>query len=155
MAKEEIRYNNSLEYAVEYFSKTIQEVIRELHKKMRFPISHEEYIILETIYLTPGIMQIEIANKILMQRSYVGKLLNKLSDLNYIQRVQEIKGKRQIIYRNYLTDNGQKLYSEINNFIVNEMLKRTTTKQRKELDIIGLKLIETANQMKKDFNLNF
>lgn len=153
--KQGISYNNSVEYAAEYFYKAIQETIRELHKKMNFPISHEEYIILETIYLSQGIIQIEIANRILMQRSYVGKLLNKLANMDYIKRVKEIKGKRQVIYRNYLTDKGQELYLSINSFLVLEMQKRTTESQRAELKHITETLINLANKMKKDFNLNF
>ena len=150
-----MNYNNSLEYAVEYFSKAIQETIRAFHKKHGFPISHEEYIILETIHLSPGIKQIDIANKILMQRSYVGKLLNKLAELKYIERKAEIKGKRQIIYKNYLTKNGEKLYLSINTSIVNEVIKVTTNEQREDAYILSKKLIDLANKLKEDSNLDF
>jgi DNA-binding MarR family transcriptional regulator len=153
--EKQITYNESIEYAAEYLTKAMLEAIKKIHKDQTFSISHEEYIILETIYLNPGIIQIDIAQKILMQRSYVGKLLNKLETLSYIERKQEIKGKRQIIYKNYLTEQGKNLYQRINEFIINETCRITSPDEREEAKYITTKLLEIAKKIKHSYNLKF
>jgi DNA-binding MarR family transcriptional regulator len=155
MKDKQITYNESIEYAAEYLTKAMQEAIRKIHKEQLFPISHEEYIILEAIYLSPGIIQIDIAQKILMQRSYVGKLLNKLEDLGYIERIQNIKGKRQIIYKNYLSETGVQLYKKINEFVTNETCRKTSQSERNEAKYITSKLIEIADKIKDFYCLKF
>jgi DNA-binding MarR family transcriptional regulator len=155
MTNNQITYNESIEYAAEYLAKAMQEAIRKIHKEQSFSISHEEYVILETIYLTPGIIQIDIAQKILMQRSYVGKLLNKLEMLKYVERKMEIKGTRQIIYKNYLTESGKKLYKQISEFVVNETYRITSEKERVEAEHITSKLLDIANKIKEHYSLKF
>jgi DNA-binding MarR family transcriptional regulator len=155
MTNNQITYNESIEYAAEYLAKAMQEAIRKIHKEQSFSISHEEYVILETIYLTPGIIQIDIAQKILMQRSYVGKLLNKLETLKYIERKREIKGTRQVIYKNYLTDAGKELYKQISEFVVNEIYRITSEKERIEAERITSKLLDIANKIKEHYSLKF
>jgi DNA-binding MarR family transcriptional regulator len=152
---DEITYNKSIEYAAEYLTKAMHESIRKIHKEKNFPISHEEYIILETIFISEGIIQIDIAREILMQRSYVGKLLNKLEKLGYVERRKEIKGKKQIIYKNYLTENGNKLYQEIRDIVISETHKLTSINERKEALYITDKLIEIADKIKKFYKLSF
>ena len=73
--KREITYNQSIEFAAELFTKALHEALRKIHKEMNFEINHEEYIILETIALNPGIIQIDIAKKIITKRSYICKFL--------------------------------------------------------------------------------
>jgi DNA-binding MarR family transcriptional regulator len=153
--KKQITYNDSIEYAAEYLAKAMLEAIRKIHKEQNFTVSHEEYIILETIYTTPGIIQIDIAQKILMQRSYVGKLLNKLENLKYIERRQEIKGKRQIIYKNFLTKKGEELYKKISEFILNETCRITSESEREEALYITTRLLDIANKIKNSYNLKF
>jgi DNA-binding MarR family transcriptional regulator len=155
MDDKKISYNKSIEYAAEYLTKAMQEAIRKIHKEQSFPISHEEYIILETISLYSGIIQIDIARKILMQRSYVGKLLNKLELLGYIERKKEIKGKKQTIYRNYLTEKGQKLYNNIRDIIISETHRLTSNQEREEALYITEKLIEIADKIKESYSLKF
>jgi DNA-binding MarR family transcriptional regulator len=155
MDDKQITYNESIEYAAEYLTKAMQEAIRKIHKEQSFPISHEEYIILEIIYLFPGIIQIDIAQKILMQRSYVGKLLNKLEKLGYIERHQHIKGKRQIIYKNYLSETGVQLYKKINEFVISETFRKTSKSERIEAEYITSKLIVIADKIKEFYCLKF
>ena len=112
MEKEVSTYYQSIEYAAEYLAKVCKEVSRKVHKEKGFDVSHEEYILMETIFLNPGIMQGQIADKISMQRNYVCKLLTKLKSAGYIKRKTEIKGKRQVTYNNYLTIEGEKIYKD-------------------------------------------
>ena len=75
MIKEKIPYTNSVIFAAEYISRLYREYVRKMVKEHSFPISYEEYIILDTVYFNPGSIQMEIAKKICMQRSYLCKLL--------------------------------------------------------------------------------
>ena len=79
------QYNKTVEYAAEVLVKTFQEVSRRVHKQENFEITHEEYVILEIIYLNPGILQFEIAQQISMHRSYVCKFLSQLKKEGYIR----------------------------------------------------------------------
>ena len=90
------QYNKTVEYAAEVLVKTFQEVSRRVHKQQNFEVTHEGYVILEIIYLNPGILQFEIAQQISMHRSYVCKFLSQLQKEDYIRREEHIKGKRKI-----------------------------------------------------------
>ena len=118
-------YTQSLEFAAELLTKAIKETMRKVDKEMNFKVSHEEYIILETVCLNPGIIQIDIAKKIFMQRSYVGKLLLKLEELGFITRTQSIKGKKKIVMKSYITDSGIEAYNEVKNWILKEINKKS------------------------------
>ncbi|MGN0031945.1 MAG: MarR family transcriptional regulator [Candidatus Gastranaerophilaceae bacterium] len=118
-------YTESLEFAAETFSKLCKLVMRNIHKEMNFPISHEEYIILEIIHLNPGIIQLDIAKKLYIQRSYVGKLILKLEKMGLIRREQSIKGKGKIIMRTHITKDGFAIYKKIRKRIVTELSKHS------------------------------
>ena len=73
MKKKYVPFNKSIVYAAELMTKAFKEAARKFHKDMNFEINHEEFIVLESIYTNPGIIQINIAKNILMKRSYVCK----------------------------------------------------------------------------------
>src|SRR5574344_718263 len=107
------QFNKSIVYAAELVNKACIEASRKFHKENNLPVNHEQFIIMEEIYYPPGILQIEIAKEIFMKRSYVCKFLVELEELNYIYREKSIRGKRQVIYKNYLTEQGKKIFEEI------------------------------------------
>ena len=148
-------YNESLEFALEYTSKTFKEVIRQFHNKHRLPISHEEQIILETIALNPGIIQLEIAKKISMQRSYVCKLLTKLEENNYITRESYNKSKRQIVYKIFLTDLGLQTYTNIRNIMMEEFFKVSTPAEREQAEDVTKFLFDMAARLIELYNVKF
>ena len=129
--KKDFTYNQSIEFAAELFTKALHEALRKIHKEMNFEINHEEYIILETIFLNPGIIQIDIAKKIITKRSYVCKFLSRLESRGYIRRENAIRGTRQIIMKNYITKEGERVYTKVRNYFIktfeerkNELLKK-------------------------------
>lgn len=65
-------------FASELIAKTFNEAVKNFFKEMNLEINKEEFIILESIYLKPGIIQFDIAKNIVMKRSYVCKFLGEL-----------------------------------------------------------------------------
>lgn len=106
-------YINSLPYALESTSRVIQEAITRDFKTNGICISHEEFVILDTIYCHPGILQIDLAKKVLKSRAHTGKYLTALEQKGYVKREKAIKGSRQTILLNYLTDEGAKLHKSV------------------------------------------
>ena len=111
-----IKYKKSILHAAELMTKACAEANRKIHKEMNFEVSHEQYLIMETIMQMPGAIQTVIAKEILMQCSYVCQLLSKLEKLGLIERKQAIRGTRQIIYENYLTEEGIAVYKKIKKY---------------------------------------
>ncbi len=147
-------YTQSLEFAAELLTKAIKETMRKVDKEMNFKVSHEEYIILETVCLNPGIIQIDIAKKIFMQRSYVGKLLAKLEESGYIKRTQSIKGKKKIVMKSYITDSGIEAYNEVKNWILKEINKNSISdEQRKQTKEMIKHMFEIVSYLSKEYDV--
>lgn len=142
-----IHYINSLPYALESTSRVIQEAITKDFKKNGISISHEEFVILDTIYCHPGILQIELAKKVLKSRAHTGKFLTSLENKGYIKREKAIKGSRQTIMLNYLTEKGSIIHAqtveEIKKYI-NETMPESIKEE--EID----KLVEFLNKLKSE-----
>ncbi|MBS5802155.1 MAG: MarR family transcriptional regulator [Brachyspira sp.] len=107
VAKKNIPYTETIAFAAELVTKAFNEIARNIVLKDQ-KLNKEEYIILENIYLNPGIIQLEIAKNILMKRSYVCKFLAELEEKGFIRREPALRGKRQIVYKNYITPLGEK-----------------------------------------------
>lgn len=149
------QYNKTVEYAAEVLVKTFQEVSRRVHKQENFEVTHEEYVILEIIYLNPGILQFEIAQQISMHRSYVCKFLSQLQEEGYIRREEDIKGKRKIVLKNFVTAKGEELYKKIKNYIINDILLSSADKEIEEFNHITQKLLDRAKKMKERYSIRF
>lgn len=104
------RYTESLQYNLEAAARVVQEAISVRFKELNFGLSYDEFIILDEIFHEPGILQIELAKRILKGRAYTGKFLIALEEKGYIERRSAIKGKRQVIMPNYITENGKKVH---------------------------------------------
>lgn len=147
-------YTQSLEFAAEMLSKAIKEVMRKANKEMNFKVSHEECIILETIHLNPGIIQLDIAKKIFMQRSYVGKLLLKLEELGFIKREQSIKAKKKVVMKSYITESGVEAYNEVKNWILKEINKNSVSdEQRKRAKEVTKHIFEIVSYLIKEYDV--
>lgn len=154
--KKDFTYNQSIEFAAELFTKALHEALRKIHKEMNFEINHEEYIILETIFLNPGIIQIDIAKKIITKRSYVCKFLSRLESRGYIRRENAIRGTRQIIMKNYITKEGERVYTKVRDYFIKTFEERENYKEEIELiETTKNTLFELSTKIKKDFNLKF
>lgn len=156
MSKNPAQYEKSLVQASEMLSKAFREIAKKIHKENNIEISHEEYLILETIYLHPGIIQIDIAKNILMKRSYVCKFLAKLEENDYIYRENAIRGKRQIIMKNFITEKGRKIYKKtLEIYSRNEPKNIVSEEEREELDKAADLIFDITERAKKYFKLKF
>lgn len=153
--KKYLPYNQTIQYSAEVLVKSFQEVMRKIAKEQQFEITHEEYVILETIYLTPGILQFEIAQNISMHRSYVCKFLTQLIEAGYVRREKYIKGKAQITYKNYITDEGKAIYEKIKKFIIKNILSLPSESEMKEIEYISQKLLSLSDKLKNTHSLQF
>lgn len=104
------RYTESLQYNLEAAARVVQEAISVRFKELDFGLSYDEFIILDEILHEPGILQIELAKRILKGRAYTGKFLLELEIKGYIERKTAIKGKRQVVMPNYVTAEGKKVH---------------------------------------------
>lgn len=133
--KKQYIYTESMEFAAEVLAKACKLVMREANKQVNSPVSHEEYIILETVHLNPGIIQLDLAKKLYIPRSYVGKLILKLEKKGFIRREKAIKGKEKIIMRTFITSDGINAYSKIKNWIQAEMNKHSDLELQQEDEV--------------------
>ncbi len=115
------RYTESLQYNLEAAARVVQEAISVRFKELNFGLSYDEFIILDEISHDPGILQIELAKRILKGRAYTGKFLLALEEKGYIERKTAIRGTRQVIMPNYITEDGKNVHKiavkNIKNFI--------------------------------------
>lgn len=154
ITKKNIPYTETLAFAAELVTKAFNEIARTIVLKDQ-KLNKEEYIILENIYLNPGIIQLEIAKNILMKRSYVCKFLAELEEKGFIRRESALRGKRQIVYKNYITPLGEKTYKDVIKHICtfqDKYIQEYSDFDFNNLSQIAFKL---TDKLKKDFNLKF
>jgi len=147
-----LSYTETLEFAAETLVRACKEAMRKVHKEMNFEISHEEHIILETIALNPGIIQLDIAKKLFMQRSYVCKLLTKFEKSGWIRKEAAIKGSKKTIMKIYCTEKGTEACSEVRKWIKSVIAKKSPErllKARKTTDY----LLQLTKELKERYKL--
>ena len=77
-------YTKTLPYELELTSRVLHEATRCFFELQKFPISQEEFIILDCLYINPNIIQMEIAKLILKGRAHTGKFLKSLEEKKLI-----------------------------------------------------------------------
>ena len=152
MNEQRLPYTNSIVFAAEYISRASKEYVRKIIKDYNFPISYEEHIILDTVYFYPGCIQMEIAKKVCMQRSYLCKILTKLEDDELIKREKKIKGKRQVVLSVYITPKGEELYKEMHSVFKKEILSKQIVDTEKIREITE-ELFKMGDNLVNTFNL--
>lgn len=152
MNAKKVPYTSSIIFAAEYISRLYKEYARKIIKEHNFPISYEEYIILDTVYFNPGSIQMEIAKKICMQRSYLCKLLTKLEEGGYIKREEKIRGKRQVVIAIYITQKGEEIQKKMYKVLIDTLRSRQYLDMDKMNEISKL-LFQICEEGTKNFNL--
>jgi len=113
-------YTGSLPYELLLTSRVLHETIDKFFENCKFPINHDEFAILDTIYCNPGIIQIDLAKLILKGRAHTGRFLMNLEQKGLVKRIPTQKGQR-LTYKNIITDEGQILYKDICNKIMKKI----------------------------------
>lgn len=105
-------YTKSLPYELELTSRVLHEAARCFFEQNNFPVSQDEFIILDCLYMYPDIIQIELAKLIFKGRAHTGRFLKSLESKGLIQRAPGNLGAK-IIMKNKITTKGLELYKEI------------------------------------------
>ena len=105
-------YTKTLPYELELTSRVLHEAAKCYFKQCNFPVSPEEFAILDCLYLEPDIIQIDLAKMILKGRAHTGRFLKSLKEKNFIIR-KPVKQKNKTITKNIITPEGLKLYNKM------------------------------------------
>lgn len=152
MNRNDIPYTDSIVFAAEYLARTCREYARKIIKDNDLKLSFEEYLILDTVINNPGLIQMEIAKKLFMQRSYLCKLLAKLEEDAYIKREKVIKGKRQVVLSVFITNEGISVYNQMKDSFLGAVLDNKVIDVDK-MQVIRTELFAIADRMVKAYNL--
>jgi len=105
-------YTQTLPYELELTSRVLHEAMRCFFELNNFPVSQEEFIILDCLYINPDIIQMELARIILKGRAHTGKFLKSLEKKKLITRTPAKQGSK-IVMQIRITKTGQELYKKI------------------------------------------
>ncbi len=108
----EKHYINSIYYQFELTAKYCKHLGNQLFQKLKFPLSVEEFSILDTIGLYGEMCQRDLAKLILKDRPTTGRILNNLEEKGYVIRNADTKNNR-LIRKIVLTDDGKNILSDI------------------------------------------
>ena len=148
-----MHYTKTLPYELDLTSRVLHEVMVSYFKDNNFPISLEEFIILDCLYINPGIIQMQIAKLTLKGRGHIGKFLKALEDKNLITRTP-IKQQNKIVIKIEITEKGTELYKKLDSQIEKFVENINSDIEPKINEIIAqLKLIR-EDAIKK-FNIKF
>jgi len=125
-------YTKSLPYELELTSRILHEATVRFFEKNNFPISQEEFVILDCIYMNPDIIQMELSKLILKGRAHTGKFLKSLESKNLITRAPDKKNSA-IVMKTKITREGLKLYKEISEKI-DTFVKETSSISKDSID---------------------
>ena len=134
-----VHYTKTLLYELELTSRVLHEATRCLFEMNEFPISQEEFIILDCLYINPDIIQIELAKMILKGRAHTGKFLRSLEDKKLIVRAPATHGSK-IIMQITITESGLELYKKINK-AMDEYIKNASS-------VLNIKINEVMQALK-------
>lgn len=137
-------YTQSLPYELELTSRVLHEAARCFFELNKFPVSQEEFIILDCLYMNPGIIQIELAKLIMKGRAHTGKFLKSLEYRGLIARNPKNQGSK-IIMESTITPKGLEIYKEIS-----EALDKHISESSTYANIDVKKLIKLLKLIRED-----
>ena len=105
-------YTKTLPYELELTSRVLHEATKCYFEQCNFPISPDEFIVLDCLYQKPDIIQIDLAKMILKGRAHTGRFLKSLEEKNFVLR-KPIRQKSKTITKNIITPEGLELYNRM------------------------------------------
>ncbi len=148
------RYTESLQYNLEAAARILQEAISTKFKEFDFGLSYDEFIILDEIYHTPGILQIELAKRILKGRAYTGKFITVLEEKGFVERRKEVKGKTQVILPNYITKKGIDVH-QVGVKVIKEYIGSISTIKKGDAKSVLAFLSDLKSEVENKYNVKF
>ena len=116
-------YTESLPYELELTSRVLHETLVRFFNENNFGITHDEFVVLDTLSINDGISQIDLAKLILKGRAHTGRFLMSLEEKGLVVRSPSKKGKR-LIMQNSVTAKGRLVLQKVSDFIeryINDM----------------------------------
>lgn len=142
-------YTESLPYALESTSRIIHEAVKRFFEESKFEITHDEFVVLDTLYANPGILQIDLAKLILKGRAHTGRFLMSLESKGFVRRTPSSKGKKLIMLSS-ITDEGLKVYQKISHEIENHIESfHNHLTEEKEQELLKLLSLAKADVLAK------
>lgn len=146
-------YTKTLPYELELTSRVLHEANRCFFEMNNFPITQEEFIILDCLYINPNIIQMELAKLILKGRAHTGKFLKSLEEKKLITRAP-IKQDSKIVMQITITKSGLEIYNQISK-AMDEYIKTASSGLNIDIkDVINALQIIRADATKR-FNIKF
>ena len=146
-------YTKTLPYELELTSRVIHEATKCYFEQCNFPITPEEFIVLDCLYLKPDIIQIDLAKMILKGRAHTGRFLKSLEEKKLIER-KPVRQKTRTVTRNIITPEGLKLYKKMC-AEMDKYIQETNSQLNVQInDVIKLLQIIRQNCTEK-FNIKF
>lgn len=146
-------YTKSLPYELELTSRVLHEAAKCYFEQCSFPITPEEFTILDCLYLKPDIIQIDLAKMILKGRAHTGRFLKSLEEKNLIVRKPVRQGSKTIT-KNIITKEGLNLYKKICSEIDKYIAQTNPDETVQISDVIKL-LQEIRKNCTERFNIKF
>lgn len=147
-------YTESLPYELELTSRVLHETIVRFFNENNFGITHDEFVVLDTLSINDGISQIDLAKLILKGRAHTGRFLMSLEEKGLVVRSPSKKGKR-LIMQNSVTAKGRLVLQKVSDFIeqyINDM--NLQDKQENAAKLIQLLRVVRSDLLER-FDIKF
>ncbi len=106
------QYTEGMFFQIRITSRYLTLMGNQAFEKLNFPISFEEYIILDIIAYNENICHRDIAKMLLRDRSNIGKIVTNLENKNLIKIIPDIRNNRSI-KKLKITEAGKKLCNKM------------------------------------------
>ena len=107
------RITEGMFFEIRITSRYINLMGMQAFNKMKIDISFEEYLILDVVSYNEGICQIDLAKKLLRDRSNIGKIVSALEKKGLLKINPDTRNKR-LIKKLYISEKGLKKCNDIN-----------------------------------------
>ena len=126
-------YNEGMFFQIRLTARYLTLMGNQAFEKLNFPISFEEYIILDTIAYNEGICNRDLAKILLRDRSNVGKISAVLEEKKLIKIIPDIRNNRSI-KKLQVTEAGiklcNKMYTKLEPYI--KILNKAISKEEQD-----------------------
>ena len=147
-------YTESLPYELELTSRVLHETIVRFFNENNFGITHDEFVVLDTLSINDGISQIDLAKLILKGRAHTGRFLMSLEEKGLVVPSPSKKPKR-LIMQNSVTAKGRLVLQKVSDFIeryINDM--NLQDKQENAAKLIQLLRVVRSDLLER-FDIKF
>lgn len=147
-------YIESWLYDLDLTSRVTHEVLKNFFISNDFPISMDEYIIMDTLINNPDIPQLKLSKLILKGRAHTGRFLIALEKKGFVDRIPSKNGQR-LVMKSAVTEKGKQVHKIIEKRI-NELVDECSVDLNDEvIDKLQniLKKIKTLTAQK--YNVKF